>query len=121
MENNISIEDLGYYVGLLDLATSRGCLQGEDLYPAGVLRQKLINLSSPDGTISEQNQITIQDLSTIINLIEIMAKKGGLTGEELLPVGTARSKLVNFITANQAINQNKENISSQDEKGEMNG
>ena len=112
MENNISITDLGYYVELIDLATSRGCLQGEDLYPAGTLRFKLINIVKSEGNISDNSeQITLQYLNTVLNLIELLARKNGLTGDDLLPVGTSIQKLANFINqAQQAMTQQSQQI-----------
>ena len=45
--------------------------------------------------------ITLQDLAMMVNIIDLVTKRGAFEGAELLPVGTLREKLAQFIKAAQ--------------------
>jgi hypothetical protein len=44
--------------------------------------------------------ITIQDLQTVVNIIDACTKRGSFEGNELLIVGQTREKIAAFIKAN---------------------
>jgi hypothetical protein len=45
------------------------------------------------------NQITIADLDTIKNIIDLASSRGAFRGEELQEIGTVYNKLKNFLDA----------------------
>ena len=45
------------------------------------------------------NQISIADLDTIKNIIDIASSRGAFRGEELQEIGTVYNKLKNFLDA----------------------
>lgn len=49
----------------------------------------------------DQNQnISIGDLQVMVNIIDACTKRGAFQGDEILPVGQLREKIVNFVKAN---------------------
>jgi hypothetical protein len=46
------------------------------------------------------NPITITDLQTVVNIIDVCTKRGSFEGGELLPVGQIREKFIAFIKGN---------------------
>lgn len=47
------------------------------------------------------NEITLQDLAMIVNIIDLVTKRGAFEGSELLVVGTVREKLAQTVNAEQ--------------------
>jgi hypothetical protein len=45
------------------------------------------------------NQISIADLDTIKNIIDLASSRGAFRGEELMEIGTVYNKLKNFLDA----------------------
>jgi hypothetical protein len=45
--------------------------------------------------------ITLQDLSVIISIIDVCSERGAFKGNELMVVGQVREKLSAFVKANQ--------------------
>jgi len=64
-------------------------------------------------------QITIADLDTIKNIINLAATRGAFRGEELSQVGAVYDKLVTFLTA--VIEQAKAQEVANAEAGETQG
>lgn len=56
------------------------------------------------------NSLTVQDLEYILNLIDLSATKGCLLGDDLLIVGTLRSKFANAIN----LDSDEKSLSLQD-------
>lgn len=58
--------------------------------------------------MSEQEQqqqqepvnITLQDIATVVQLIDVVSRRGGIEGRELAGVGTLRNKLEMFLQQN---------------------
>jgi len=44
--------------------------------------------------------ISLNDLQIMVNIIDLCTKRGAFQGDELLPVGQIREKLVTFVKAN---------------------
>ena len=68
----------------------------------------------------ENNTITISDLDTVKNIINLAATRGAFRGEELSMVGTMYDKLTVFLEAviQQAKAQEAENAESSATQGE---
>jgi hypothetical protein len=43
----------------------------------------------------------LADISAMVQVIDVVSKRGAINGDELVPVGTLRQKLVDFLTAAQ--------------------
>ena len=67
----------------------------------------------------ENNTITISDLDTIKNIINLAASRGAFRGEELSMVGTVYDKLSAFLEA--VIEQAKAQEANNAEAGETQG
>jgi len=67
----------------------------------------------------ETNTITISDLDTIKNIINLAATRGAFRGEELSMVGTVYDKLTEFLEA--VIEQAKAQEANNAEAGETQG
>lgn len=52
--------------------------------------------------MSEQPTVTLQDLAMVVNLIDLVTKRGAFEGNELLPVGTLRERIAAYLNAQQA-------------------
>tara|TARA_B100001094_G_scaffold308495_1_gene341195 strand:- start:1031 stop:1282 length:252 start_codon:yes stop_codon:yes gene_type:complete len=46
-------------------------------------------------------QLTLGDISTMVQIIDLCSKRGGFEGQELEAVGGLRSRVVKFLEANQ--------------------
>jgi hypothetical protein len=68
----------------------------------------------------ENNTITIADLDTIKNIINLAASRGAFRGEELTMVGTVYDKLTEFLSAviEQAKAQEANNAVAGETQGE---
>jgi len=68
----------------------------------------------------ENNTITIADLDTIKNIINLAATRGAFRGEELTMVGTVYDKLTEFLSAviEQAKAQEAANAETSTTQGE---
>jgi len=42
-------------------------------------------------------KISVQDMIDVVKVIDACSERGAFTGDELLPVGTLRSKIVKFV------------------------
>jgi hypothetical protein len=51
-------------------------------------------------------KISVQDMIDIVKVIDACSERGAFTGEELLPVGSLRAKIVKFVE--HATNQSEE-------------
>jgi hypothetical protein len=47
----------------------------------------------------EQPQLSIQDLATVVQIIDICSKRGGFEGPELEAVGGLRNRVVAFVNS----------------------
>ena len=48
-----------------------------------------------------QAQLSLQDIATAVQIIDICSRRGGFEGQELERVGALRNRLVAFLQANQ--------------------
>ena len=56
---------------------------------------------APEGAQEQQApQLSLQDISTFVQIIDICSKRGGFEGPELEAVGGLRSRVVKFLEAN---------------------
>ena len=46
-------------------------------------------------------QVTLQDLAMVVNVIDLVTKRGAFEGNELFPVGSLREKIAQFLTEQQ--------------------
>lgn len=46
-------------------------------------------------------QLTLGDIATVVQIIDLCSKRGGFEGQELEAVGGLRSRVVKFLEANQ--------------------
>ena len=60
------------------------------------------NLPVPQETMDEDPaiEITYEDLSTIVNIIDVVTERGAFKGGEISSVGALRDKLISFIQNN---------------------
>lgn len=49
-----------------------------------------------------QVNITLQDLGTVVQIIDVVTKRGAFEGGELADVGALRNKIVEFVKKTQA-------------------
>ena len=54
-------------------------------------------VDAPEG--GEQPQLSLQDLATVVQIIDICSKRGGFEGPELEAVGGLRSRVVAFVNS----------------------
>ena len=52
-----------------------------------------------EGGQEEKPQLSLQDLATVVQIIDICSKRGGFEGPELEAVGGLRSRVVAFVNA----------------------
>ena len=52
-----------------------------------------------------QLQLSLQDIATSVQIIDICSRRGGFEGQELEAVGALRTRLVTFLEANKAANE----------------
>jgi hypothetical protein len=56
--------------------------------------------SAPQGAEEQQApQLSLQDISTFVQIIDICSKRGGFEGQEMEAVGGLRNKTVAFLNA----------------------
>lgn len=48
---------------------------------------------------TEQVQLSLQDISTMVQIIDLCSKRGGFEGPELEAVGGLRNRIVSFLNA----------------------
>ena len=46
-------------------------------------------------------QLTLGDIATVVQIIDLVSRRGGFEGQELETVGALRSKVVKFLEANK--------------------
>jgi hypothetical protein len=51
------------------------------------------------GTEEQQVQLSLKDISTMVQIIDICSKRGGFEGPELEAVGGLRNRIVTFLNA----------------------
>ena len=54
-------------------------------------------VNAPEG--GEQPQLSLQDLATVVQIIDICSRRGGFEGQELEAVGGLRNRVVAFVNA----------------------
>ena len=54
-------------------------------------------VNAPEG--GEQPQLSLQDLATVVQIIDICSRRGGFEGQELEAVGGLRSRVVAFVNS----------------------
>ena len=54
-------------------------------------------VDAPEG--GEQPQLSLQDLATVVQIIDICSRRGGFEGQELESVGGLRNRVVAFVNA----------------------
>ena len=52
-----------------------------------------------------QPQLSLQAIATSVQIIDICSRRGGFEGQELAAVGALRTRLVTFLDANKAANE----------------
>lgn len=62
--------------------------------------------------------VTLQDIITMVNIIDACSERGAFKGNELATVGTLREKLAAFVRANQPANQQADQEQNTDESAE---
>jgi len=48
-------------------------------------------------TAEEEPRLSLQDISAAVQIIDVATSRGAIRGEELLPVGTVRSRFMDFL------------------------
>lgn len=56
----------------------------------------------------ENSNLTVNDLSVVVKIIDACSKRGAFEGNELLVVGQLREKLAAIVASTQASNENEE-------------
>lgn len=49
-------------------------------------------------------QLTLGDIATVVQIIDLVSRRGGFEGQELETVGALRSRVVKFLEANKPAN-----------------
>lgn len=52
-------------------------------------------------TAGAEAQLSLQDISAMVQVIDVVSQRGAIRGDELVPVGTLRQRLVDFLTEAQ--------------------
>ncbi len=55
-----------------------------------------------EGGQPETPQLSLQDIATVVQIIDICSRRGGFEGAELEAVGGVRSRIVSFLNAASA-------------------
>lgn len=66
-------------------------------------------MSEPNTTGSSVEGLSLQDLITVAQLIQVTTQRGALRAEELAEVGLLYNKLVTFLESTGAISRNAPN------------
>ena len=56
-------------------------------------------VTMPEGQEGEAPQLSLQDISTMVQIIDICSRRGGFEGQELEAVGGVRNRVVKFLEA----------------------
>ena len=56
-------------------------------------------VDAPEGGQDDRPQLSLQDLATVVQIIDICSKRGGFEGPELEAVGGLRNRVVAFVNA----------------------
>ena len=65
----------------------------------------------------DQTTITLQDLSTIVSIIDVCSERGAFKGNELMVVGQIREKVSAFVKQNEkAAEANDEAVATDETK-----
>ncbi len=65
--------------------------------------------------MSEEVQLSLQDVAACVHIIDIVSKRGAFEGAELGDVGAVRNKLAAFIEANKPAEAEEDNAESDGE------
>jgi len=57
------------------------------------------NAEVAEAVEAEAPQLSLQDISTMVQIIDICSKRGGFEGPELEAVGSLRNRVVKFLNA----------------------
>lgn len=68
------------------------------------MTEENVNVEAPEGV-----QLGLNDIATMVQIIDICSKRGGFEGSELESVGGLRSRIVAFLQAAQE-SQGQENV-----------
>lgn len=52
-----------------------------------------------------ETSLTINDLSTVVNIIDVCVTRGAFKGQEMLEIGQLREKFVAVVTANKPVTE----------------
>lgn len=55
-----------------------------------------------------ENQLTPNDLSLVVTIIDVCSQRGAFKGDELVAVGAVRQKFADLVKASQAAKQSNE-------------
>jgi hypothetical protein len=58
--------------------------------------------------MTEQSTITINDIQTVVNIIDVCTERGAFKGPEIATVGNLREKFASFVKANTAVEETKQ-------------
>ena len=56
-------------------------------------------VDAPEGGQEDRPQLSLQDLATVVQIIDICSRRGGFEGQELESVGGLRNRVVAFVNA----------------------
>jgi len=56
-----------------------------------------VNMATPQGGQEQEVVITLGDISTVLQIIDVVSQRGGFQGNELAGVGMLRNKLEAFL------------------------
>ena len=64
---------------------------------------------------AEPVQLSLQDIATMVQIIDICSKRGGFEGPEMEAVGSLRTRTVKFLEANSPKGEQQEGAVPQEE------
>jgi len=62
----------------------------------------------------EPVQVTLNDIATVVQIIDVVSRRGGFQGQELAGVGMLRNKLDMFLQQNMSEEQKQQLAAAQD-------
>ena len=57
------------------------------------------SVENPTNAVGENVQLSLQDIATMVQVIDIVSRRGGFEGNELESVGGLRNRIVTFLNA----------------------
>ena len=70
--------------------------------------QKNPNAQGQEQQEQEPVQISLQDIATVVQLVDVVSRRGGIEGNEMAGVGMLRNKLEMFLRQNAPEGENPE-------------